>query len=175
MIRPLICAALICSAVLNAQSATYRFAGTGCTGGRLSPGIGPVPLSVSGTPRVGGGFDVQTEGSTNYPWGNRRTVFLLTGSSDQSAFGVPLPFDVAALSPGSPFCGLLRTSGEAVVQVPNTSPYTAMATVRFVIPNDPSLLGVAFHQQVLSIERSTFGPPFQALALSASGIGTIGR
>lgn len=174
MIRALLLLVCVSALPLCAQSASYRFIGAGCTTGRLSPGIGAVPFAVSGVPRLGGSFTVQTEGTANYPWGNRRTVFLLSGASDRSAFGVPLPFDVAGLSPGNPFCGLLRTSGEVVVQVPPASPYTALASVRFAIPNDPSLMGVVVHQQVLSIERSTFGPPFAALALSASGVATIG-
>ena len=43
------------------------------------------------------------------------------------------------------------------------------AVLRLVVPNDVSLLGATLYQQVLSVESSSFGPPFTSMALSAAG------
>jgi hypothetical protein len=88
--------------------------------------------------------------------------------------GVPLPFDLATLSPGEPICGLLHTSAEVMTLVPRQRSHTTPSTVRVAVPNLAALAGSIVEQQVLTIERTTFGPPFLAMALSGAGRGTIG-
>lgn len=158
---------------VSAQAASYTFFGAACTTGRISP-LGPVPFTVVGTPRLGMSFDVVTECTASYPWGNRRNVLLLTGASNTAIGGVRLPFDLALLSPADPFCGLLRTSSEVVLSVPRQLDYTTPSQLTFQVPNLPALIGANFYQQVLSIELSTFGPPFRAMASSRAGHGVIG-
>lgn len=167
-------AVFLCAAPAAAQTANYTFVGTSCTAGRLDPLAGAVPISVSGTPRLGGSFTVITEGSAGLPTGLRRSVYLLTGVSNTSAFGVPLPFDLGALSPGEPICGMLRTSAEAVVRVPSAPTPQTPVSIRFDVPNTTALLGAMLYQQVMSTEFSSFGPPFRSIALSAGGVATIG-
>ena len=158
---------------LAAQTASYTFSGTACTTGRLSTQIGAVPMAVQGLPRPGQWFDIVTESSASYPWGNTRTVFVLTGVSNTNLGGLPLPFDLALLRPGSPDCGLLSTSCELVTRAPRAD-YQTQVAVRFDVPNSAALLGLVLYQQVLSIETSTFGPPFSSMALSRLGRGVVG-
>jgi hypothetical protein len=165
----------LAAAPLPAQTADYRILGPTCTTGRLDPQAGAVPISIRGLPRVGGFFEILAEGTMGLPNGIRRQVHLLTGTSNTAAFGVPLPFDIATLSPTEPICGLLRTSAEVAVRVPAAADPRALVAVRFDLPNSSALLGLTFYQQVLSTEFSSFGPPFRAIALSALGVGTIGR
>lgn len=165
---------LLSATSLYAQSASYTFFGSACTSGhRISP-LAAVPISVSGLPRLGSSFDVITECSARYPWGNSRTVYLVTGLSDTSLGGIPLPFDISVIQPGSPYCGFLLTSMELVMRVPTQGDYLAPAAMRFTIPNNPQLLGVTVFQQVLSFEYSTFGPPFGSMGTSVAGRCTIG-
>ena len=154
---------------MPAQTASYTLFGTSCTTGRISSQLGPVPLAVRGLPRLGSSFEIVTECSARYPWGNTRNVFLLNGLSNTSAGGVPLPFDISLLNPGGPYCGLLHTSSEVVVRVPLLADHLASAVLRFDVPNDAALIGVTLYQQVLSLEFSSFGPPFNSMALSAAG------
>ena len=167
-------AALALCAPATSQLASYRITGTGCTTGRLTLTIGPVPLSVQGVPRLGSSFTLVTEGTADYPWGRWRQVYLITGVSNTSSGGIRLPFDISTLFPGQPYCGLLRTSPEVVFYVPRVRDYRTPVRITFQVPNVPALAGWRFFQQVMSIERSAFGPPFRALALSAGGEGTIG-
>lgn len=159
---------------LTAQAASYTIVGTSCTTGRISAQIGPVPLRNIGLPRLGATFSIETESTASYPWGNRRTVLLLSGVSNTSAGGVPLPFDISVLSPTEPFCGLLRTSMEFIATLPRQSDHTTPSRIDFQVPNTPSMIGVRLFQQVLSIESTTFGPPFRSMALSAGGEARIG-
>lgn len=177
MLHPLPLLAGLCLLLapsLSAQRASYSLFGTDCTTGRLAAGIGPVPIAVRGLPRLGTTFQVVTECTTTYPFGTRRQVFVLTGFSNTSASGVPLPFDVSTLAPGQPFCGMLYTNAEVMTPVPPQRPYTTPSAVDFPVPSSTLLAGLTFYQQVLTIERSTFGPPFFALQLSRGGQGTIG-
>jgi hypothetical protein len=160
---------------LAAQTASYTLVGTSCTTGRLTAALGPVPFRAIGTPKLGGSFSIETEGSARYPWGNARQVLLLTGASNQWLGPVPLPFDIALLAPRQPFCGLLRTSADFAVRAPNVVDHTAPTQVVLPVPNVAALLGLSFYQQALSIESSSFGPPFVAWALSAGGHGVFGR
>ena len=159
---------------LSAQAASYSLFGIACSTGRISAQFGPVPLSARGLPRLGTSFEILTEGSARYQWGNTRTVYVLTGASNTTAGGVPLPFDVAALHPGWPYCGLLHTSGEIVVRVPTLADPLAIAPVRFDVPNHSALLGITLYQQVVSMEFAPFGPPFASMALSAAGRCVLG-
>jgi hypothetical protein len=166
---PALFVSLLLPATLPAQGASYTIFGSACTTGRLSAQLGPVPFAVRGLPRLGSWFEIVTESSARYPWGNTRSVFLLTGRSNSNLNGLPLPFDISVLQPGSPYCGLLHTSSEVVTRLPSLGDYLASAVVRFDVPNSTALLGVTLYQQVLSIEGSTFGPPHSSMALSAAG------
>lgn len=165
---------LFTTTTLTAQAASYSMSGTACSSGRLSPGLGPVPLSVVASPRLGTSLDVVTESSANYPWGNRRIVYLLTGWSNTALGGLVLPLDVATLGLGGPACGLLSTSADLVTRVPSQSSHLLPATVSIPIPNNPALAGLVFFQQVASTEYTTFGGSTFSLQLSASGRGVVG-
>lgn len=166
--------ALASATSLGAQSASYTVTGIACTTGRLTSALGAVPLAANGVPRIGTTLTITTECSASYPWGNRRQVFLLTGTSNSSAGGLPLPFDISSVRPGQTDCGLLQTSGEIVIRVVNEASYTTPAAIALDVPNLASLAGVTFYQQVLSFESTTFGSPFSSIALSALGTGVIG-
>lgn len=158
-----------------AQSASYTVIGTPCTTGRLLSWVGPVPLSVQGVPRLGTTFTVVTECSASYPPGQRRTTFLLTGASNTSAGGLPLPFDLATLSPpGSTWCGMLGTSIDVMERVAPQPDFTTPGLMPIAVPNLAALAGARFFQQVVSIERDTFGSPRLGVSLSALGQGVIG-
>jgi hypothetical protein len=174
LLLPTIVASLALAFPLAAQQASYTIVGASCTTGRISAQIGPVPLRAIGTPRLGTTFSIETESTASYPWGNRRTVLLLTGVSNTAAGGVPLPFDISVLSPNEPFCGQLRTSLEVIETLPRQTTHATPSQVHFTVPNAPWLLGATFFQQVLSIETTTFGPPFRSWALSAGGQAIIG-
>lgn len=172
----LLTAVALLAAPATSQSASYTYSGTGCTSGRLVPGIGEVPLTARNLPRIGRTFVVETEASTSYPMGVRRRTFLLTGTSNTATqSGLALPFDLGTLFPGEPVCGVLRTSDEVVLFLPFDLDYRAHVAVEIPIPNDPRLLGVTFHQQALSVELNTFGPIYRSIALSRAGTGVIGR
>jgi len=156
------------------QTASYRFVGTACTTGRLTSSIGPVYFAVSGVPRIGGRFTVITESDTDYPWGPRRMVWLITGISNTTTGGIKLPIDIAPLFPGQPYCGVLRTSVDVLLRAPFSPDYKQRVTMAFNVPNLRSLAGTKFYQQVMSQERSSFGPPFRSLSLSVGGEGTVG-
>jgi hypothetical protein len=174
--KPLSTAAAVLALCLApaAQTAAYTIVGSGCSTGRITPFLGPVPFTVQGLPRLGSTFTIATEGSTSYPWGTRRIVVLITGLSNTSAGGAPLPFDISTLFPGQPVCGLLRTSPEIVTRVASVAHFQDPVHISFAVPNDPALAGARFYQQALSRESSTFGPPFGAISLSAGGEATIG-
>lgn len=167
-------AALTLCITCAAQTAAYAIVGSGCSTGRITQGIGPVPFAVHGVPRFGSTFTISTEGSTSYPWGSRRSVLLITGISNTSAGGASLPFDISTLFPGQPYCGLLRASPEIATRLPSVADYRTPVLIRFNVPNVPAMAGAQFYQQVLSMEFSSFGPPFSALSLSAGGAATVG-
>ena len=175
----LLAAALLTASTLHAQTASYRYVGSSCTTGRLpSSAPIPVPLVVSGVPRLGTTFQVVTECSfdppSGHPTGYRRLVFLLNGATNTAIGGVPLPFDIATLAPGQPWCGLLRTSMDVVLPVQRLRDTRFSAVISIAVPNTPSLAGMTFYQQVISIETTTLGPPFSAVALSEGGVAVIG-
>ncbi len=165
---------LALSAAASAQTATFTLSGPACTTGRITPALGAVPFSALNTPRIGTTFQVATESTANYPFGNNRQVYLLTGFSNSSLGGLPLPFDLASLNSSDPICGLLSTSAEVSTPVPLQASFMTPSIVSINIPNSTNLLGLAFYQQVASIETSTFGPPFFSLALSQLGTGVVG-
>ncbi|MBL8898679.1 MAG: hypothetical protein JNM84_13665 [Planctomycetes bacterium] len=165
---------LLAAAPAAAQSANYGLLGSPCTGGRLDPGAGPVPLIPIGLPQLGSVFQIETESSGRGITGIGRQVFLFTGLSDTSFGGIPLPLDLSILFPTANVCGALQTSIELQQSVPSTGNPAINARLSFPIPRDPSLRGLLFFQQVLSLESSTFGPPFLGVAVSALAIGTVG-
>jgi hypothetical protein len=157
-----------------AQSASYGLFGAPCSGGRLIPGSGPVPLVPIGLPRFGSVLTIETESSGRSITGISRNVLLLTGISDTSFGGIPLPLDLALVFPNGPVCGGLVTSIEFETRVPSTGDLAVNARVAFPVPRDPSLRGLRFFQQVLVMESARFGPPFLGVSVSAGGVGVIG-
>jgi hypothetical protein len=143
-------AALLCSSTLEAQSASYTFFGTGCGNPTASPFL------AAGLPQLGGRVDVTTFGS----WFGI-TRFVLTGFSNTSWGGVPLPLPV----PGA--CGSLLVSGELVSLVPFCSNGHLHRSVSLPIPNDASLLGLVFYQQGVGIVGG-------AMEFTRGGRGQIG-
>ena len=149
-----------------AQSASYAYfgAGVGCS----SP-----PLTVSGLPTLGGTFSVQTWSSVGTPgFSGWSLTMVATGFSNQDWGGVPLPYTL----PFAPACGSVLVSPDVLLPVPATNP-GGFASVPFAVPNDASLLGMTFYQQVPRLYTSCmkmgcFGPFLQ---LSVGGQGVIGN
>lgn len=69
--------------------------------------------------------------------------------------------------------GFLYSSAEVRVPAPYTSSPGGFVRMSFPIPNSPQLVGVRFHQQVLGMTYSGYGPP--TYALSRGGVGVIGK
>jgi hypothetical protein len=93
-------------------------------------------------------------------------AFLLTGFSRTAMGPIPLPFDLGVL--GAPGCRWLGSA--EIVQGTAVDP-AGRATIEFVVPGDPLLLGLEFFQQWAVID-----PGANALGLSFSqgGHGVIG-
>ena len=136
--------------------------------------FGPTPLAVRGLPRLGTTFYVRTEASTVYVTGINRIVTLLTGASNTSAMGVPLPFRLPTITSGrNRVCGVVYTSMDVQTRVPRGDA-SATIEIPIAIPNVPSLLGASFYQQVATRESTTFGPS-AGFQLSRAGHAVIGR
>ena len=140
-------------------SATYGFFGKGCQLGSLGE---KVVFRVSGLPRIGKSIAIQTA-SPNLT----KQVYVLTGISKTRYASIKLPFNTAALTRnGFTFCGDLRTSVEVVLVVARGR------TTTLLIPNDKSLIGLRFYQQVM---EATNIPARGLFAdLSRGGEGRIG-
>jgi hypothetical protein len=145
-----------------AQAGSYSFFGTGC-------GFSPVPFGVTGVPSLGQRFVVESGVSDGGGCADGCVDhYLLTGDSNLSFRGLPLPFDLMNL--GLPACGLLRVS---IVHVTPTVGVNVRGRgeVVFSIPNDVGLLGVRFYQQVLSTSCGMYGCTWR---FSNGGVGVIG-
>ena len=81
--------------------------------------------------------------------------------------------NLGPLFPGQPLLGFLYSSAELVIKspvYPGQYWYAGTFTLWIPIPNDPSLIGANFYQQVLE----TITPYFNWLILSRGGHGVIG-
>lgn len=174
MSRPLPFLALVLAlsipSTAPAQAASYRILPmrAGCPGSWT--------IGVSGLPRLGTTFYLSARSSYASTGGSGRT-WILTGISDQSFAGVPLPFDLATLNPGSHtfHCGKLSTSLELILALPYQSRGRPTA-VPFLVPNVPALAGQRIFQQALyeTITRGGGVPGTRSLELSDLGVATLG-
>ncbi|MCI0587957.1 MAG: hypothetical protein L0323_14085 [Planctomycetes bacterium] len=144
-----------------AQSASYAYFGTGC-----SP---TVPMTVTGVPTLGGSFSLETYGTYSsgfFGWSNST---LLLGFSNQTWAGGALPFAFPTPSP----CGSLLVSPDILVGAPAGN---GLVSVAFAVPNDASLLGVTFYQQVarLFVSCGKMGCGSPNVWFSVGGEGVIG-
>jgi hypothetical protein len=130
----------------------------------LTPGAGSSNprLSVNGRPVVNRSYDVELAEANKVS-----VAILFTGSSDQNAGGIPLPFDLAAV--GAPGCKLLVS-----LQILLTTPtdQNGLAKVTLPLPNDKSLIGAKLFQQWAVVDPSANA---LGLAWSEGGKGTIGE
>ncbi len=166
--------ALTFAAAASAQAASYTLFGTNCSTGRIMTVAGATPFAAIGTPRLGTTFYIRTEGTANYPTGVRRIVFLLTGSSNQSAGPLRLPFQIGPGNSRRKACGFLYTSGEVAIRVPHVRDWRNPIDIPIAVPNSTTLLGGVFYQQVVTTESTSFGPQY-GVQLSRAGKGVIGR
>lgn len=138
--------ALGCSTATSAQTnAAYTFFGTDCQSS-IWP---PTPFLNLSLPRIGTTLSIQTHSS----WGGiggSGDVFLVSGISRTSYNGVPLPFDMGALTNiGLLFCGNLYVSPDVIQRMPYGGFGPVLTTVSYPIPNLPALIGARVYQQVL--------------------------
>lgn len=146
-------------------SASYSFFGNNCTLG--SPLFNNLTL-----PQVGTALQIQTQSSWNQTIYDTGDVFLVTGFSNQMWGSTPLPFDTSVLSGGIiTFCGHVYTSGELVQHMP-VMPQVVPVVVDFPIPNQRSLIGAQFHQQVIRWGRIRWG--YTSWHLTRGGTARIG-
>jgi len=133
-------AALFLVHAAPAQTASYSYFGAGC----VSP-----PFTVTGLPTLGGSFSVTTWPSWGTPgfFGSSFSV-IVTGFSNQSWNGVALPYAYPTANP----CGSLLVSPDFILTVPATG--GTLVSMSFTIPSEPSLLGLAFYQQVARLWSS---------------------
>lgn len=138
--------AVLTVAARSQGSASYGFFGSDCGSSTWIP----VPLTNLSLPRLGTTLRIQTLTSSMTP-GSAQVVYLLTGLSNTSVAGVPLPFDTSQLSrPGRLFCGNLYVSAEFVQPMPNGGLVGVPIVIDFPIPNQSTLIGARFYQQVMA-------------------------
>lgn len=121
----------------GASPALYYFHGNGCTGS----GILTDELRATSTAALpyAGTYFVSEVGFTQSPLG-----VLVTGLSDQTASGAPLPVSLAALGMGS--C-LLRVSPDLLTVM--TPAGTGVLQSSVLMGPNPAALGIEFFQQAL--------------------------
>ena len=152
-------AVLLLPAALSAQTASYTFFGPSCT-------TRNVHFKVFGTPRIGQSF--QIEAPAVFSRGDfAGGAWITTGPTRLSR-----PLDISVLTrPGHSFCGFLLTS----ISILHPTPYVwsgGNVKVTYPVPNDRSLLGLRFYQQVLGWEwKHNQGYRY---TLSRGGHGVIG-
>jgi hypothetical protein len=129
---------LVVPAAAQTASYTFRDDALACRG---HPIMGPfyrVTFDVTGLPRLGSHFSVQSD----WPY-TGRVPLLITGVSNKWFGPHALPLDPRIVAPGPwPWCGHLQTSVELV---------QTGGQWTFNIPNDSRLLGLQFYQQVLDV------------------------
>jgi hypothetical protein len=137
--------AALAAPVIPAQAASYTFFGEAC-------GNSFLPFVVQDPPRLGQRFVVESGVSCNGGCADGSVdYFFLTGDSNVSFRGMPLPFDLTRI--GLQVCGLLRVSVLHVAMTQGANQHDR-GTVAYPIPNDPCLLGASFYQQVLVVSCS---------------------
>lgn len=132
----------------------YSTYGSGCSGSRGVPTIGPQNLSV---PRVGQPFSLN---ATNLPLTG--PVFLFLGLSDTNYGATPLPFGLAGI--GAPACSIL-CSADAIYLLPNV---LGSSIWSFPVP---ALPGATFFNQVFALDTAA---NVLGLTTSNAGRGMIG-
>ena len=156
-------ASSICSLV--GQSASYTYFGAPGT-----VGCGPFGAQVIHTavnlPKLGSTFQVDVPASSGMCPYLCNMRFFMTGLSNTSFQGVPLPY----FSFGA--CGMLRVSMDVIEVMPMGSSTGATFASTFVIPNAPNLAGLSFYQQSVSLTYILGG--LNATAWGRAGHGVIG-
>ena len=161
-----VAALLFVPATLTAQKASYTYVGTGARTCKAS-----LTLVAVGLPKIGSKtFGIQVYASWGIP-SDYAIGWLLTGFSNKKFGGLTLPFDISVVGPS--FEGLLRNSIE-IVQPGPPGQRNTLVTIPFPIPNDQSLLGLSFYQQVLLQSSTTVRPGCWLYSLSRGGHGVIG-
>ena len=147
--------------------ASYTLFGTSCLTVDLTP-VSP--------PRLG--QNMLLSASSGWYGANNHSgrSFLLTGTSNTTFAGLPLPFDTTVLrDPFVSFCGLLYTSIQVVTDLPGGRAYLGPTPIQasIPIPNDPALLGASFYQQLL-VAAGAGGSGNSIISLGRGGHGVIG-
>jgi hypothetical protein len=169
MLRHAVAFVLLLAPCAVAQTASYTLRPNSCDSW--------LPLQVQGLPRLGQSVVLSTYASTSFASLHGFVVdamFIMTGFSDRSFAGVPLPCDLTRF--GLDACGALHVSVDVLTPVASGA-YQQVVPTSFLVPNDPSLLGLEFHQQALLIEAVFAGSRLRGLpmlVLSASGHARIG-
>ena len=152
----------------GAQQASYTLFGEGCVSASAT-------LGATGVPQLGSSFTVHYSGpnfvGVKGLFENGAHPWLLTGFSNTTWGAIPLPL----LLPRTPLgvrCELL-VSPDLVLPMPRLgSRYQDSLT--FPVPNEPSLIGLVFHQQwlVYHFTRLGAGGPLLSASFQASNGGT---
>jgi len=116
--------------------------GTGCAGASGTPDV-----YIAGTPRVGASFDTRCG---NLP--TNCVGFWLTGLSNTTANGNPLPLDLAAF--GFPGCQLLVSPDSSELFLLPGGGYTSRT---ITVPNVPALAGVFLYTQATALDPTHVG------------------
>jgi hypothetical protein len=135
--------------------ADYGRFGAGCAGSAGVP-----QLESTSLPWVGGTLTLRL---SNLP--RQMPVALNLGFSNSAWGALSLPFPLAGI--GMPGCWLL-VSPDILCSIPGTSGTT---TFGIAIPNDPSLVGLSFHNQAVVLDP---GANPLGLTTSNGGTGRIG-
>ncbi len=169
--------ALVLSSTVSAQQASYTYID--------QPPQYQVPgaplLEALNTPKIGTTFQIQVTSTGGYypvpcfgfPGGYAITfhyTYLLLGASNPA---VEIPFFVLGGS-GWFWGGFLFSSGEIVLPTPYGPPVVPMS---IPIPNDLSLIGIPFFQQVVQDSQSEscfIRGSRRTISLSRGGHGVIG-
>ena len=158
-----VAASSICS--LAAQSASYTYFGVpgtvGC--GPFSPQVVHTAVNL---PKLGTTFQANVPASSGTCSYLCNMQFFLTGLSNTSFQGVPLPHYTFSS------CGMLRVSMDVVEVMPMGGSTGATFPSTLVIPNDPNLAGLSFFQQPVSLTYILGG--LNATAWGRAGHGVIG-
>ena len=132
--------------------AAYGTYGTGCTG---SNGVLQLAPAIGSLPKIGQALTLEV---TQGPMAAAGVVLL--GFDKQKLGSVPLPIDLSAL--GMPGCALYLDPRVSLA----TTFVMRKATLSLPIPNDPTLLLLAFQNQAVA-----FDPGANALGLTTSNGG----
>ena len=174
---PALLALFLFASAAHSQQASYTYWPV--------PPSNPFPaLSASNTPRIGTSLDLQLRSSFYADLGSSRIwsdSFLMTGASRTAWGSLRLPWtpNLTLYCKGSraTWKNSLLISIDAFSWIPRSN--STYSTIKLPIPNDSSLLGVHFYQQLLiySVTHVNWplGSPTCNFFLSRGGHGVIGR